>query len=390
MRILYIAGETVPGSNGGAVHVWEVAGNLARMGHSVTALVRREPGQASREILSGVEFIRTRMSLGAKTFPILGLGRLLCLCLRGYDLVMDRYVTFGGLGTLFSWLTGTPLVLEVNSPHVEELIWRLNIRSPIARSVLRAWVGAMFRRSSLVISPLRSIVPAFARRKVREVAWAANLNMFGPDLRRSAECKRIQDEHKLADKTVVLFLGTFREWHGALLLPEIAAHVLDRAPSAKFLFVGDGECLPTVKDQLKRSGMADRVAIAGSVPYDHVPYYVAASDIGIAPYDLDAYPMLRRFGFFWSPLKIFEYMAGGLPVVTVDVPPLNKIVEDGVRGHVAPCRDVAAAGEAILKLVSDQQGRKEMGEHARDFVACSYGWRDHVCHLNSLFAEMNR
>ena len=36
MRILYIAGETVPGSNGGSVHVWEVASNLVRLGHHVT------------------------------------------------------------------------------------------------------------------------------------------------------------------------------------------------------------------------------------------------------------------------------------------------------------------------------------------------------------------
>lgn len=388
MRILYIAGETVPGRNGGSVHVWEVATNLARMGHAVTALVRCEPGRPARETLSGVEFVRAKMSFREKTFPILGLYRLLPFCLNAYDLVIDRYVTFGGLGMLFSLLTGTPLVLEVNSPHVEELIWRMGIRCPLAQGALRAWVGAMFRRASLVISPLKSIVPAFARPKVREVAWAANLDMFSPGLRDAPECARIRREHGLEGKTVALFLGTFREWHGVLCLPEMVRRVVERDRSVKFLLVGDGECLRRVEDEFKRRGVAGSVVVAGARPYAEVPYYVAASDIGIAPYDLDAYPMLKRFGFFWSPLKIFEYMAGGLPVVTVDVPPLNEIVEDCERGHVVPCGDVAAACEAILRLASDPAGRKAMGRRAREYVAAHYAWGDHVRHLDRLFAGM--
>ena len=98
--------------------------------------------------------------------------------------------------------------------------------------------------------------------------------------------------------------------------------------------------------------------------------------------------MLTRFGFFWSPLKIFEYMAAGLPVVSVDVPPLNEIVEEGLRGHVVPCRDVPAAGEAIVRLIGDDAARRAMGQRARDFVARHYGWRDHVVELSRLFAEI--
>ncbi|MEW6357598.1 MAG: glycosyltransferase family 4 protein [Planctomycetota bacterium] len=388
MRILYIAGEVVPGRNGGSVHVWEVATNLARLGHHVTALVRREPGQAKRETLGGVEFVRTRMSLAGRTFPILGLLRALLLCRRGYDLVMDRYVTFGGVGMIFSWLTGIPLVLEVNSPHVEELIWRLNIRCPATAGALRAWVAGMFRQASLVISPLESIVPRFARGKVRQVAWAANLDMFSPELRSAPECARIREEHRLEGRKVVLFLGTFREWHGVLLLPDIIEYVAERCNSARFLFVGDGECLPRVRQEIERRNLADRAAIVGASPYDQVPHYIAASDVGIAPYDMDAYPLLRRFGFFWSPLKIFEYMAGGLPVVTIDTPPLNEIVADGARGRVVPCRDVRAAGDAIVQLIGNDAERRAMGERARDFVARHYNWRDHVRHLNDLFAEI--
>jgi len=388
VRILYIAGEVVPGSNGGSVHVWEVATNLARLGHHVTALVRRGPGQPKREILRGVEFVRTRMSFCGRTFPILALCRALRLSLRGYDMVMDRYVTFGGAGMVLSWVMGIPLALEVNSPHVEELIWRLDIQCPFAKGALRAWTGSMFRRASLIISPLPSLVPRFARGKVREVAWAANLSMFGPDLRSTPECARIRKEHDLADKKVVLFLGTFREWHGVLLLPDIIQYVCNRSGDARFLFVGDGECLQRVRRELERKGLAGRVAVAGSRPYDQVPYYIAASDVGIAPYDLEAYPMLKRFGFFWSPLKIFEYMAGGLPVVTIDVPPLKEIVADGERGCVVPCRDVPATGDAIVWLMSDDANRQAMGRRARKFVAQYYGWQDHVRELAELFAKM--
>jgi len=390
VKILYVSGETVPGNDGGAVHVREVAANLAALGHRVTVLCNRRAGQSRREMLDGVEIIRARMTVRGRTLPAMGAGRALGLLFRGFDLVMERYVTFGGAGVMLSMLKGIPLVLEVNSPHVEELFWRYGIRSRVVQSMLRGRVEFFFRRAKLVVSPLAGIVPPFARRKTKLVSWAANVERFRPGLRRDKRCVKIRRRHGLEGRTVVLFLGTFRKWHGVLRLPAVIESVAARRKDAKFLLVGKGECLEQVEREIARRGLADYAAVAGEQPYEDVPYFVAASDVGIAPYDLDAYEPLRRFGFYWSPLKIFELMAGGLPVVTIDVPPLNDIVVHGTHGLVVPQGDDEAMARAVADLLKRRSVRLRMGRAARKHVTEHYSWKEHAKMLNDLIARMEK
>ena len=61
------------------------------------------------------------------------------------------------------------------------------------------------------------------------------------------------------------------------------------------------------------AGIRD-IVFTGAVPHDAMPAALAAADIGVAPFDPSAHAPLS-LGFYWSPLKIFEYMAAGLPVV---------------------------------------------------------------------------
>ena len=75
-----------------------------------------------------------------------------------------------------------------------------------------------------------------------------------------------------------------------------------------------------------------RFVFAGPQPHERIPELLALADIGVAPFDLSSHPPLTTFGFYWSPLKVFEYMAMSLPVVTIDVIPLNEIVRPEHEG----------------------------------------------------------
>ena len=78
------------------------------------------------------------------------------------------------------------------------------------------------------------------------------------------------------------------------------------------MFIGDGPELPA-RAATPPQGL-DGVVFTGAVPHEQMPACLAAADIGVAPFDLGAHAPLS-LGFYWSPLKIFEYMAAGLPVV---------------------------------------------------------------------------
>ena len=107
-----------------------------------------------------------------------------------------------------------------------------------------------------------------------------------------------------------------------------------------------------------------------------MPDVLAAADVGVAPYDTARLRQLR-LGFYWSPLKVFEYMASGLPVVTLARPPLDDIVRAGREGLHAREADPADLARAIATLAGDAEARARMGRSGRQRVVERYSWDRH-------------
>ena len=141
---------------------------------------------------------------------------------------------------------------------------------------------------------------------------------------------------RTADEVVAVFAGAFRAWHGAHLLVEAIA-ALDAAARSRVhaVFIGDGPELPRVREAAARARLA-RVTFTGAVPYEQMPAALAAADIGVAPFDVAAHPPLQ-LAFYWSPLKVFEYMASGRPVVAPRLPRLAALVDDRREGVALRC-----------------------------------------------------
>ena len=128
-------------------------------------------------------------------------------------------------------------------------------------------------------------------------------------------------------------------------------------------------------------GLGGKCRSLGAVPHERVARCLVAADVGLAPYDLSQYEPLRRFGFYWSPLKIFEYMAAGLPVVTIDADALRKIVEATGAGLCVEDSE-RALSDACADLLADGPARRAMGERGRRAVAERYNWGRHARDLH--------
>jgi glycosyltransferase involved in cell wall biosynthesis len=114
---------------------------------------------------------------------------------------------------------------------------------------------------------------------------------------------------------------------------------------------------------------------------------VAAADVGVAPYDTRRLRQLR-LGFYWSPLKVFEYMASGLPTVTIAREPLDEIVREGEEGlhfHEADPDDLA---RAIARLAADRGLRARLGGKARARVVERFSWACHCAQLEAVMAGL--
>jgi glycosyltransferase involved in cell wall biosynthesis len=120
-----------------------------------------------------------------------------------------------------------------------------------------------------------------------------------------------------------------------------------------------------------------------------MPEVVASADLGIAPYDPSRLAQLK-LGFYWSPLKIFEYMASSLPTVTIPRPPLTEIVRDGEEGLFFREGSGEALAAAIARLADDKALRERLGRNARARVVERYSWDVHCAQVEKVLERVVR
>ncbi|MGH9321039.1 MAG: glycosyltransferase family 4 protein [Vicinamibacteria bacterium] len=379
MKLLYVASDQrVPGRTGGSVHVDEVARGLAARGHEVHVLAlageRRANGAVRPYELhpSRLPFEHRFFRWSAKR----AVGELVDR-LR-IEAVMERYYNFGGEGIRAAHARGIPSLLEVNSPlkdhpgSLKSLLDRALLLRPLKR--VR---DEICRKTSALVTPLPAIVPEeVPLAKVHRVQWGANVERFRPDVAK----RRLAIPEK---RKVVVFSGSFRPWHGADVLVRAAARILTLQPEAFFLFLGSGPTWEETRALAVKLGIAGDVLFTGGVAYEEMPAYLRAAQIGVAPYQPSRLGQMK-LGFYWSPLKIFEYMAMALPVVSLDVPPLAEIVRPGREGLLFAERDEESFSAAVSELLADPARAQAMGEAGRDRVVAHFSWQRHCEELETI------
>lgn len=379
MKVLYVASDqAVPGPTGGSIHVLEVAHGLAARGHEVHAVVRAEPGREARESEAGgrVVWHRIRWRPSQRFFRFRALPQVLALVdeLRP-DALMERYYNFGGEGVRAAAARGVPALLEVNAPVVDHPgSWKGALDAALLVRPLRRYRERLCRLSRALVAPLLEIVPEFARERTTVVTWGANVEAFTP-ARRSAELRRELGVPEGA--TAVAFVSSFRPWHGVHVLRAAARRLAGRE-ELFFVLVGG---------QHRGPAEGFRGVELGRVDYARLPAIVASCDVGVAPYDTARLRQLQ-LGFFWSPLKVFEYMAAGLPTVTIARPPLDDIVRPGQEGLAMRDGDPVSLAEQLLRLAGDPDLRARLGCSARERVVERFSWARHCEQLDRVLLGM--
>jgi glycosyltransferase involved in cell wall biosynthesis len=387
VRILYAAiDQVVPGTLGGSTHVQAVAEGLAALGHEVHVAVRAgaspSPGPSPRKIADPA-YHDVAAPFGSPNLRLLRRGRLraLAAALRP-DVVIERYHNFGGEGLLAARTVGARTVLEVNAPVVDypgspkRTVDRLLIVEP-----MRRWRDWQCRAADLIVTTDRAILPPETpAAKVVETEWGADTARFHPGAAGPVPFVRRPGD------LIAVFAGAFRAWHGVGRLVDALAALERRGSPWRAILIGDGPERPALEARVAAERLT-RVAFTGALPYDAMPAALAAADAGVAPFDPAAHAPLQH-GFYWSPLKVFEYMASGLPVVAPTLPRLRAILADGEAGVLYDGSVPGALAEALDALAADPDRRRRLGAAARSRAERHYSWAAHCRALDAAITAM--
>ncbi|MEM8535638.1 MAG: glycosyltransferase family 4 protein [Chloroflexota bacterium] len=396
MNILYIAsGIPIPGTLGGSTHTLEVARGLAARGHTVHVVaVSKEQQFALSSLMRPISTFYDMFHLHyldvpkAASLSVTPIVKRLARATQP-DVVMERYYNFAGCGVFVAQDLGIPLLLEVNALIIDPpAVFKRRLDDWLGRP-MRRWAVQQCRVAQRMVTPLHTTVPEeIARDKIIELPWGANVERF--ELLDTVIPEPLQLERRFALHThstpVVVFLGSFRAWHGTLELIRAAVHLLEQGARIRFLLIGDGPDRAMAEQMV--SEWTDYFLFTGAITYEQVPYLLSQATIGIAPFNTQHHPALCAAGFFWSPLKVYEYMAAVLPTVTTDIHPLNQVIRDGQEGLLFHEGDVLSLSKKIEQLINQPEHIRIMGEKARKRVADYYSWHQHCAELERILTEM--
>ncbi len=369
LRIAYVStdpGVPVFGSKGASVHVQEILSALVMLGADVKLFSSSMEG--SRQTISdrvevhGLDWPRGKLAGAESAVEAANQSLRGALEENGpFDLVYERYALWGCAGMEYALSKNIPGLLEVNSPLIEEEARYRELRNRpyaevVARRALRASTGIV-----AVSNGVAAYLSRFseAAGKVRVVPNGVNPARFPADVKPSRPAP--------PGVFTVGFLGSLKPWHGLETLVEAYGMLHERSADTRLLVVGDGPERDALTQSLAARGLSDSTEFTGKVAPSEVPALIASMDVGVAPY-----PALE--GFYFSPLKVLEYMAAGKPAVASRVGDLHELVEDDVDGILTPPGDAASLEGALARLMSDPKLRAAMGAAGRRKVLASRTW----------------
>ena len=398
MRIAYLSadyGIPVLGGKGGSVHIRELIAALVAEGHEVTLYCTRLGDGALARIPARI--VEVAKPAGSQAMTInagngaqpemserltkergwMARARALERQViadhdeRPFDMVYERYSLWSRAGVRIAQRTGLPLTVEVNAPLLSEA---QAYREIAAIDDARAIESDVLTNADAIIAVSEGVksycVEGGARpERVHVVPNAVDTKAFSPETPPAAVPGR-------GAGPVIGFVGGLKPWHGLQELLAAFRNISVQHPDARLLIVGDGPMRGWIEGFAAGTDLAERIHITGWVAHADLPSLITAIDIATAPY-----PKLDSF--YFSPLKLFEYMAAGRSIVASRIGQIDTIVEDGANGLLVAPGDVDELTNALDRLLHDSGLRAAIGESARN-TAARYTWRQNARRIAGL------
>lgn len=345
-RLAYLCLQATREGQASHAHVHEIIAGLRKRGWGVQLF---EPTYAPSGDLPPPhkrlgEFLRTQARLQREA--------------RHVDAVYIRAHPFAFLTARWSANRNLLTVQEINGPYQDLLIAfpRLKYGFPLFRWGMRR----AYQMADALIAVTEELKAWVVREGVKKPVYVipngANTERFHPD----APLSRTLPER------YVLFFGALAPWQGIDTILE-AVRLPVWEPSLSLVVAGDG----VKRREVEALAASDpRIVSLGRVPYPEMPGIIARSLAGLSPQNNEA--NRSQTGLF--PLKVFETLACGAPVIVTDFPGMADLVRSEQCGLIIPPGDAHALAQAAAHLARNPQEREAMGKRGRNAIVQSHSW----------------
>jgi glycosyltransferase involved in cell wall biosynthesis len=374
MNILYIHRTRCSGVEG--VHIKSISEGFRTLGHQVQLFspygAAATGGTQSRGVKDRVFKVISRImpeflfELTELNYNFYGILKLLkSFKKENVDLIYERYAIFSIIGVLAAGWWRRPIIMEINytslCPLARHRSWLLK---PVAKMCDRF----IYRR----VDGFVAVSSYLKEQLVREYKIDGNNILVLPNGGDPEKLKPDNKGDELRKNTQapqnIGFVGGFFKWHGLDLLVDAFSEIAQERTNIGLMLVGDGPERADLERRVDQMGLSSRVQFVGQVAHDSMHQWISKFTIGVMP-DSNEYG---------SPVKVFEYMAMGKPVVVPDYGPLRDCVENGKEGLFFKPRDAHAMASCFRLLLQDEKLYWDMSAAAREKIVTKHNWLENA------------
>jgi starch synthase len=386
IRVAYLCadpGVPVFGTKGSSVHVQEIVRAWRSAGAAVTVYCAQRGTERPADLadLDVVEVQPGPAPGPARERAVQDAALALVdeVLHQGCGLFYERYSLFSPALSVVARVLEVPSVLEVNAPLIEEQQrYRRLLDVKKAETVLRRNAG-----TADVVACVSEPVVRWVRDRVptaRTVLTPNGVNVERVTPRRPG---RRNPGH-----LTVAFVGTLKPWHGIPCLLHAVALANAQATEAdrrwRVRVIGDGPG----REDLERlaATLGVETDFTGAVPPVAVPGLLDECDAAAAPYP----PEAPGQDDYFSPLKVYEYMAAAMPIIASAVGQIPSIVDDGRTGILVAPGEPASLAAALARLAEYPELRQRLGNEARADAVERFSWNGVLSRITTALAAARR
>ncbi|TQV83325.1 glycosyltransferase [Denitrobaculum tricleocarpae] len=370
MKLVYLnADNGIPvfSDKGASVHIQEMVRAFVRLGCDVRLLTARMGSDVLDDLAALAEAVQGSSRSGSpsgraekeklyiETAKRIEERLIELHAVWPFELIYERYSLWSAAGVRAARRLGITCVVEVNAPLVDEqMAYRKLVLDEIARDI-EAEVFANADGLMVVSKPLGDYVvgQGAAQARVHLTGNAVDGSRFHPGVV-PAEVPGIPH-----DAYVIGFCGSLKRWHGVDVLLSAFRHLKLRLPEAHLLIVGDGPKRGWIEGFIQGAGLADSVTMTSWQPHTALPGLIARMDVTTAPYP-------QSESHYFSPLKLFEYMAVGRPIIASHIGQTADVIQHRKNGFLVPPGDADSLVEALMTLRIDPEMARRLADAAAD------------------------